>query len=194
MRLRPAVCEFYASVCNRVLVSIGKQASKGALKTVDEEEKMLDKSNFFVDTAKTKTFPTSKKMKDRKKYLTRAREDYLEAVLILSERYASIRPIDLAKFMEVSKATVSVTLAALCSAGYLYYDKRKAIKFTPKGRQAAESVLKKHNILFQFLTSNLGIPRSAAQDDASKMEHSIDLDMAEKLSNFIERLGAQTAS
>ena len=47
MRLRPAVCEFYASVCNRVLVSIGKQASKGALKTVDEEEKMLDKSNFF---------------------------------------------------------------------------------------------------------------------------------------------------
>ena len=61
MRLRPAVCEFYASVCNRVLVSIGKQASKGALKTVDEEKKMLDKSNFFVDTAKTKTFPTSKK-------------------------------------------------------------------------------------------------------------------------------------
>lgn len=61
MRLRPAVCEFYASVCNRVLVSIGKQASKGALKTVDEEEKMLDESNFFVDTAKTKTFPTSKK-------------------------------------------------------------------------------------------------------------------------------------
>lgn len=60
MRLRPAVCEFYASVCNRVLVSIGKQASKGALKTVDEE-KMLDNSNFFVDTAKTKTFPTSKK-------------------------------------------------------------------------------------------------------------------------------------
>ena len=60
MRLRPAVCEFYASVCNRVSVSIGKQASKGALKTVDEE-KMLDKSNFFVDTAKTKTFPTSKK-------------------------------------------------------------------------------------------------------------------------------------
>lgn len=51
MRLRPAVCEFYASVCNRVLVSIGKQASKGALKTVDEEEKMLDKSNFFVDTS-----------------------------------------------------------------------------------------------------------------------------------------------
>lgn len=60
MRLRPAVCEFYASVCNRVLVSIGKQASKGVRKTVDEE-KMLDKSNFFVDTAKIKTFPTSKK-------------------------------------------------------------------------------------------------------------------------------------
>lgn len=159
-----------------------------------KKKKMLDKSNFFVDTAKTKTFPTSKKMKDRKKYLTRAREDYLEAVLILSERYASIRPIDLAKFMEVSKATVSVTLAALCNAGYLYYDKRKAIKFTPKGRQAAESVLKKHNILFQFLTSNLGIPRSAANEAACKMEHSIDLDMAEKLSNFIKRLGDQTAS
>lgn len=44
------------------------------------------------------------------------------------------------------------------------------------------------------MTSNLGIPRSAAHEAACKMEHSIDLDMAEKLSNFIERLGAQTAS
>lgn len=158
-----------------------------------KKKKMLDKSNFLL-TLQCKNIFYVKKMKDRKKYLTRAREDYFEAVLILSERYASIRPIDLAKFMEVSKATVSVTSAALCRAGYLYYDKRKAIKFTPKGRQAAESVLKKHNILFQFLTSNLGIPRSAAHEAACKMEHSIDLDMAEKLSNFIERLGAQTAS
>lgn len=114
-----------------------------------KKKKMLDKSNFLL-TLQCKNIFYVKKMKDRKKYLTRAREDYFEAVLILSERYASIRPIDLAKFMEVSKATVSVTLAALCSVGYLYYDKRKAIKFTPKGRQAAESVLKKHNILFNF--------------------------------------------
>ena len=132
-------------------------------------------------------------MKYRNKDLTRAREDYLETILVLSGKEAGIRPIDIAKFKKVSKATVSATLSALRDSGYLYYDECRTIRFTAKGRRAAEAVLRKHNVLFRFLTLHLGVPRAAAQEAACKMEHSIDLEIAKKLSSFIEGLDGNPA-
>ena len=67
-------------------------------------------------------------------------EDYLEAVLMLQKKNGMVRSIDFARHMEVSKPSVSRTVAILQEGGFLTVDSDYFLHLTEAGPEVAEKI------------------------------------------------------
>lgn len=101
-----------------------------------------------------------------------SREDYLEAILILSQRLPMVRSIDVANYMEFSKPSVSVAVANLKNAMLLTVSNDGGLHLTAEGRALAEQVYARHRLLTEWLVS-LGVDEETAASDACRIEHVI---------------------
>lgn len=102
--------------------------------------------------------------------ITASLEDYLETILILSNRLPVVRSIDIATELDFKKSSVSVAMKHLRENHYIEMNHSGYITLTEEGRKVADSVYERHNILCAWLES-LGVPKETAANDACKMEH-----------------------
>lgn len=109
-----------------------------------------------------------------------ARDDYLEAILMITQEKGHCRSINIAETLDVTKPSVSVAVGKLIEAGLITMDDEKMIHFTPEGEELAELTLAKHNYLKAFLI-DAGIDAETAEREACAMEHGISEDSFEKL-------------
>ena len=65
-------------------------------------------------------------------------EDYLEAILILKQKEKTVRPIDLARYMDYSRPSISRAVAALRAEGLLCPDTGSDLEFTEEGLKLAQ--------------------------------------------------------
>ena len=114
-------------------------------------------------------------------------QDYLEAILELSDQSGDVRSVDVAKTLKVSRASVNKAMGVLKSEDFIEHEKYSSIKLTPKGVSAAIAVKKRHNLLWDFLNNVLQVSPETAEEDACKMEHVISLETLEKLEGFLEK-------
>ena len=99
-------------------------------------------------------------------------EDYLERILMLTEKNGSVRSIDIANDMGFSKPSVSVAMKKLKAKGYIIVNDNGTIVLTPEGKQIAEYVYDKHRFLTNILIS-IGVNPVLAEEDACKIEHEL---------------------
>ncbi|MCI8521119.1 MAG: metal-dependent transcriptional regulator [Clostridia bacterium] len=99
-------------------------------------------------------------------------EMYLETILVLKNRFGYVRSIDIANELGVSKPSVSRAVALLKDNGYITFDPNGMILLTDSGKNVAEKIYERHNILSQFL-AKLGVNETTAAHDACKIEHII---------------------
>ena len=111
-------------------------------------------------------------------------EDYLERILMLTQKNGTVRSIDIANDMGFSKPSVSIAMKKLRENGYLSVDEDGLIRWggdfvlgrcltlTAQGLAIAEYILNKHNFLKKLLIS-IGVSPETAEDDACKIEHEI---------------------
>lgn len=99
-------------------------------------------------------------------------EMYLETILVLKNRLGLVRSIDIVKEMDFSKPTISIAMKKFKEEGYITIDESGFIELTEKGRNVAEMIYERHNVLTQILL-HLGVPHEYAEEDACKMEHDI---------------------
>lgn len=99
-------------------------------------------------------------------------EMYLETILLLGKKLPSVRAIDVVDEMGISKASVSRALTRLKNESCIIVDNAGHIAFTEKGRNIAEKIYERHEVLTDILI-NLGINKETAAADACKMEHDI---------------------
>lgn len=97
-------------------------------------------------------------------------EMYLETILILSKGSPRVRSIDIVEHMGFSKPSVSRAVGLLKGGGYISVDDDGYITLTELGREIAEKIYERHNILTSFLVS-IGVDESTAANDACKLEH-----------------------
>ena len=117
-------------------------------------------------------------------------EDYLEAIIMLGgTTEASVRSVDIAKQMEVSKASVNKAVSLLKEKGLAEQPYYGDITLTEKGFEYGQAVYKRHRYLTAFLSKELGIPADIAEKEACLMEHAISDDSFEKWITYIEHLG-----
>lgn len=99
-------------------------------------------------------------------------EMYLETILILSKEIGNVRSIDICEYMGYSKPSISRAMGLLKNNDYITIDNHGYIKLTDSGRQIAESIYERHNVLTEALTI-IGVDPKIAEDDACKIEHCI---------------------
>ena len=98
-------------------------------------------------------------------------EMYLETILVLSKK-GDVRSIDIARAMNFSRPSVSVTVHNLEKENYIKIAENGNITLEAKGREIAERIYERHRVLTAVLT-NIGVPEDVAENDACKMEHVI---------------------
>ncbi len=117
-------------------------------------------------------------------------EDYLEAIVMLGGTDSqSVRSVDIAKQMDVSKASVNKAIGLLKEHGLADQPYYGDVTLTKKGYDYAKAVYKRHRYLTAFLSKALGIPDDVAEDEACLMEHAISDESFEKWIAYIEGLG-----
>ena len=99
-------------------------------------------------------------------------EDYLEAVLILQKKKGTVRSVDVARYLEVSKPSVCHAVATLRDGGFLTMDEDYSLHLTDVGRDVAEQTYEKHRFFAERLIE-AGVNPDTAERDACRIEHVI---------------------
>lgn len=111
-------------------------------------------------------------------------EDYLETILILSNRLPKVRSIDIANELSYSKPSVSIAMKNLRNRNYICVSEEGFISLTEEGRKIAETIYERHSLLSDWLIY-LGVLPEIAITDACKMEHDISSESFEAIKNCI---------
>lgn len=107
-------------------------------------------------------------------------EDYLEAILMLSKKGDSVRSIDIATMLEVSKPSVSHAMKLLREDGYIAMDRYGTVTLLDKGAEIASRIYERHTVITNLLEA-LGVDAETARVDACRIEHAISQESFDKI-------------
>lgn len=113
-------------------------------------------------------------------------EDYLEAIYVLNGK--NVRSVDIATFLNVSKASVNKAVNVLITNKLVQKEPYGDISLTPLGVATSQSILEKHQIIKRFLVDILKVDEEVANKEACGIEHNISDDTAKKLKELIQKL------
>ena len=105
-------------------------------------------------------------------HLQESGEMYLETILILSQRQPVVRSVDVAEYMGFSKPSVSRAVSLLKQGEYITVEKDGFLWLTEAGRELAEKIYERHQVLTALL-KQFGVSDEIAEQDACRMEHDI---------------------
>lgn len=112
-------------------------------------------------------------------------EDYIEAILMLQQENGSVRSVDIAQHLGVTKASVSKAMASLENSGYVEVVKRD-VRLTERGLKHAQEILERH-VFFRDLLISAGVDPELAAEEGCHMEHCLSEDSFLKLKARIGR-------
>lgn len=115
-------------------------------------------------------------------------EDYLESILVLSQKGGGVRSVDIAARLGVSKPSVSHAMKLLREDGYISMDRYGTVTLLEKGAEIANRIYERHTVLTKML-EGLGVPSDIARADACKMEHDISPESFERIKQHLKDKG-----
>lgn len=92
-------------------------------------------------------------------------EDYLKAIFILEAQHGSVRSVEVAEYMNVSKASVSHAVALLKKNGFLKMNQDYDFVLTDSGRAIASCIYEKH-CYFKDRLISAGVSPETAEIEA----------------------------
>ena len=94
-------------------------------------------------------------------------EMYLETILLLSKKQEKVRAIDIVKYMDFSKPSVSRGLSILKNGGHIEVAPNGAITLTDSGREIAEKIYARHVLVQDQVTGDGGKTGFQTHDQGS---------------------------
>ena len=116
--------------------------------------------------------------------LNESAENYLETILILSQKLPVVRSVDIANELGFKKSSVSVAMKNLREKKHIKVDEQGFIHLTPTGLEIANMIYERHTLLSSWLI-HLGVPADVAAADACKMEHVISKESFEAIKRHV---------
>lgn len=99
-------------------------------------------------------------------------ENYLETILILSKKLPVVRSVDIANELGFKKSSVSIAMKNLREKNHITVTDAGFIYLTDSGKEIAEMIYERHELLTDFLVK-LGVNPEVAAEDACRIEHVI---------------------
>ena len=113
-------------------------------------------------------------------------ENYLETILILEMEKGNVRSVDVAHHLDFSKASISRAMGILKEAGLITVDEGGNILLTEAGRQKANEIYERHQLIQRFLMECLEVNEETAEKDACRMEHVLSEETVEQMRAWIQ--------
>lgn len=113
-------------------------------------------------------------------------ENYLETILLLSKTRPVVRSVDIAEELGFKKSSVSVAMKNLRLKEQITVTKEGFIYLTDSGKEIAEMIYERHQLLTSWLTA-LGVDPEIAAEDACKMEHVISKQSFEAIKQHVQK-------
>ena len=114
-------------------------------------------------------------------------EMYLETILVLSKK-GDVRSIDIARAMNFSRPSVSVTVHNLEKEHYIKINENGTISLEPAGLEIAERIYERHTVITDLLMA-IGVSEKTASEDACKIEHDISVETFNCVKKAIKKMG-----
>lgn len=112
-------------------------------------------------------------------------ENYLETILMLSKTHPVVRSVDIATELGFKKSSVSVAMKNLRENGHITVTKEGFIYLTESGKEIAEMIYERHELLSSWLIS-LGVDKNIATEDACRIEHDISKESFDAIKKVIK--------
>jgi len=117
--------------------------------------------------------------------LTHSAAHYLMTIHELIEEQGYARVTDIAKRLNITRGSCSISLKPLKRRGLVLEDGNRMLLLSDEGKRMAEIVEKNDELLETFFRDILGVDPDQAEIDACKIEHLLSLQTSMKLGNFI---------
>jgi DtxR family Mn-dependent transcriptional regulator len=104
---------------------------------------------------------------------TQVVEDYLDQIYLMEQNGQRVIGARLAERMHTAVPTVTETLRRMVREGLVTMDAHKEVRLTDQGREAAETLVRRHALSERLLTDILGLSWVEAHAEAHKFEHII---------------------
>lgn len=118
-------------------------------------------------------------------HTTESAENYLETILILSRRLPVVRSVDIANELGFKKSSVSIAMKNLRENRHITVTEAGFIYLTESGRQIAEMIYERHELLSAWLVM-LGVPEAVAAEDACRIEHVISAESFQAIKKHVK--------
>ena len=112
-------------------------------------------------------------------------EDYLMSMLVMERDHGEIIAARLAEMLDVTPATVAMTLKRMERDLWITGTGRKAIHLTETGRAAAFSVTRRHMLTEWLLIKILKVPIAQTHNEAHGIEHAISPQLEERMRDIL---------
>lgn len=100
-----------------------------------------------------------------------AEENYLKALLNLSNDKGEVNVNELSKRLEIKMPTVTSMMKRLSSKKLVHYESYKPLRLTEKGKKEAAAIIRKHRLTEMFLVEKMGFGWEQVHDIAEQIEH-----------------------
>lgn len=117
--------------------------------------------------------------------LTPTKKKYLFVIYELGQKGAQVRSVDVAKALNVKKASISNMLPSLVEENLIRRQADGSITFTPNGAQYAGGLYLKYITLYQFFSADLGSSPDSARSDAITCLCSLSEENIENMAEYI---------
>lgn len=118
--------------------------------------------------------------------LSESLEDYIETIFLLIRDHSVARSRDIAARLNVNRSSVTGALQALAERALVHYEPYGYVTLTSEGEEVAQKVLRRHEVLRDFLVRVLSIDGKVADENACRMEHAISKGVVDRLVEFAE--------
>ena len=115
---------------------------------------------------------------------TESAENYLEAILVLSQEKPVVRSVDVSNHTGFRKSSISIAMKNLKAEGFITISPEGYIYLTDSGMKIASMIYERHQVLSQWFI-RLGVDEKTAVDDACRIEHDISEESFEAIKKYI---------
>lgn len=106
-----------------------------------------------------------------KNEVTHSMAHYLMAIQTLLAERGYARVTDVAEYLEITRASASVSIGGLKAKGLVEEDERHFLRLAPHSRDLVQQILANRRLLIRLLRDVLKIDATQAEEDACKTEH-----------------------
>ncbi|KOF10811.1 transcriptional regulator MntR [Planomicrobium chinense] len=118
---------------------------------------------------------------------TPSMEDHIEIIYSLIEQKGYARVSDIAEALSVLPSSVTKMVQKLDKDGYLIYERYRGLVLTPRGQKLGKRLLKRHDLLEQFLRL-IGVDEDLIYKDVEGIEHHLSWNSINRIADLVQML------